>query len=361
MKSESAGLVRFFSGLTLALALIYFLAKIGGVLLPFVLGLALAYVLNPLVRYFEIKGLSRGRVVAGIYLALLAVLAFGAVQSAGYVGQNIAVMKFKLPLYARHAQKSLDNLQRAAAEKLPVPSEALENLKNQAQGAVSGFFQELPARAATTFHVFSLFFLVPFVSFFALLEGPRFIEAVFEFCPSRHVESFLSLICRIDESLGNYIRGILIEAALVFLMALGGLIYLKIDYAVGIAAVAGVTNLVPYIGPFAGTVAGSLVALFQYQSLAMVLKVVVLFAVVQFIDEWILAPFILKKAVELHPLVILFALMCGAQLFGAVGLVFAVPAACVLKVLAQISLEWYLSESGLKRARPSFAVSVPYT
>lgn len=356
-----SSLVRFFAGLTLALALIYFLAQIGGVLLPFILGLALAYVLNPLVRYFEIRGLSRGRVVAGIYLALMAVLAFGAVQSANYIGQNIAVMKFKLPLYARHAQKSLDMLQGKAAEKLPIPAEALENLKKHAQGAVSGFFEELPARAASTFHIFSLLFLVPFVSFFALVEGPAFINSVFEFCPSRHVESFLSLICRIDESLGNYIRGISIEAALVFLLSLGGLIYLKIDYAIGIAAVAGITNLVPYVGPFAGTVAGSLVALFQYQSLAMVLKVVVLFAVVQFIDEWILAPFILKKAVELHPLLILFALMCGAQLFGAVGLVFAVPAACVLKVLAQIFLEWYLSESGLKRAQSPFAVSIPYT
>lgn len=109
-----------------------------------------------------------------------------------------------------------------------------------------------------------------------------------------------------------------------------------------------------------GALVGGTVAAIQFSSLTAGFKVVLLFTAIRLADESFLQPSIARYSVRLHPLIFLFSLMAGGELFGFVGLLFAVPAACVIKSLLQVSWDWYLSEVDWKGTIAS-PPAIPYT
>lgn len=155
---------------------------------------------------------------------------------------------------------------------------------------------------------------------------------------------YLSLFYEIDGVLGNYIRGILLEALAVGTLSAAGLMWLGVENAALISAAAGIGNIIPYLGPSVGGVLGFSVAFFQFQNVVVPLKVLGVFAAVQFIDNWFLEPFIMKRSVDLHPVIVLLALMCGGQIAGFWGVLLAVPVAGVIHELMKILAVWYSSE-----------------
>ncbi|MBO4556112.1 MAG: AI-2E family transporter, partial [Elusimicrobiales bacterium] len=306
-------------------------------LLPFILSAALAYVLNPLVRYFEVRGFKRYAVVIGLYIAFAV-----AVAVLGYIFVNFVSAQFlsfyeNWPSYVEKIQIYFQAAADKAVGKYPFLEQVLDQL--QLQQRIVPVVTSVPQYVLGALPALSFLFLVPFISFFMLIGGDSVINYFLNHIPSRRTELFLHILSRIDISLGNYLRGMLTEAFMLFLIALLGLTFMKINYAAVLAIIIGLSGLIPYLGAFVGAVIASIVAYVQFGAFMPVLKIIMFFVCIRFFDDWFMQPYIMKKAVELNPALIVFALMAGWEVAGFWGIVFSIPVTCILKELLFISVE----------------------
>jgi predicted PurR-regulated permease PerM len=340
--------------------LLYAAFALHEVLIPFALSFALAYLLNPMLRFFEARGLRRDHIVVAVYLLIAASLTVAANSLLPAMSTQLALLQGKAPGYFAKLQVMLRGAQHNLALRLPFGQSVVDSWGLKLYDPLVEQLPKLPSYVLGLIPFFSLLFLVPFITFFLMLDSNTLLQKVIQVCPSRYVEQALHLLSEIDTSLGNYIRGLLITALAIAVASYAGLVAIKVDYALAIAALSGVASFIPYLGAVLGMAAGALVAFFQYHRFSAPMEVAVLFFGIRFADEAFLQPFISKYAVHLHPLVFLLALMTGCRLFGFVGLLFAVPAACVVKALLTVAWDWYASETRPTHAQGMPGLRVPY-
>ena len=181
--------------------------------------------------------------------------------------------------------------------------------------------------------------IVPFVAFFFLKEGRRLTRCLIALVPNAYFELCLNLMYQANKQIGNYIRGQLLAVLVVSVLSISGLSIIGVYYALPLGLLAGLANVIPYLGPLIGIVCSSIVALATGGGLAMVAKVIIMFLIVQLIDNVLIQPTLVAKSVELHPLVVLFVVMVGSQLMGIVGMLIAVPLTGIAKVSSQTIYE----------------------
>jgi predicted PurR-regulated permease PerM len=347
-------------------AVIYLLFQLGDVLLPFVLAAAIAYVLNPLVAFLEIRGLRRERAVLIVYLVLvctavgLAYLGFSAaVQSTSTISADLPAYVQKLRAFVHRYTDLIDKL--PVLSQLDAGGWLRERLGGQNHTWAVAFLERIPSLLSVHLvPVLEMTLLVPFLVFFFMLDGPAFLDRLLDFVPARYVEMTLSILLEINYSLGNYLRSILVQAFFMGVAAGIGYGLMGLDYTVYIAAWVALTSMVPLLGAISAALAGGLVALVQWGTITGLLKVLIVFAAIHMVDNWVLQPLILRKAVRIHPLMLVFTLMAGAALGGFWGLLFDVPAACMLKVLFTVGWQWYQTEYNSRAANlPAPAEQIP--
>ncbi|MFA5192962.1 MAG: AI-2E family transporter [Verrucomicrobiia bacterium] len=324
----------------LALVLILFvLVKAFTVVLPFAFGLILAYLANPLVEWFTAFGLRRDRVVLVLYLALLTlgvVLCMSLVPPLLHAANQTQAA---LPRYGQELdslfsrfnsdiQKWLTPLIGAGARHFMIPA--------QTDDLLMKVVQKLFVNIEDLAHVGLWIIIIPFVGFFGLVQSRQWMDTLFNLTSSRYVENLLGLLAEINTTLGAYMRSVMIESLCVgFLMTLG-LHFLGVNAAVLIGVTTALVNPIPFMAPVIGGALAVLLTYFQFQSLSMVLAVVVLVIVVRIIDDFILIPCVVGRSVHLHPVVMIFAVLAGVELGGFLGLIFAVPLTVVLKVVLSL-------------------------
>lgn len=346
--------------LAAAAAAAYAAFLIHEVLVPFALSFALAYLLDPAIRRLEARGIRRDLVVLTLYLALAGAVTATANSVVPAASRELALLQARAPQYFLGLRERLSEIQTAVAGHLPLGGSMVESLSLKMYGPLVDQIPKLPAYALSLVPLLSLLFLVPFITFFVLMDSNRILRRLVQVCPSRHVEQALHLVSEIDASLGNYIRGVLIIALAIAGVSYAGLAALRVDYALAIAVLSGLASFVPYLGAILGMAVGATVAFFQYQNFAVPLKVVLLFLGIRLADEALLVPAVARRSVRLHPLAFLLALMAGGKLFGFAGLLFAVPAACVLKALLGVLWDWYVTEARMAPPAAPVDLRMPY-
>lgn len=220
-------------------------------------------------------------------------------------------------------------------------NEALEEITARFQIVVTNFFKQIPRLIGQVLSGLTFVIIVPLVLFFFLGEGRAIKRALIELVPNRYFELVLNLLYRIEKQLGGYIRGMVLSVAIVSLLSSFLLWLIGLEHFLVIGLFAGLANVIPYLGPVVGIVAGVIAAILQYSALSagIIVPVVVVFLIVQAIDNVFVAPVVVARSVNLHPLLVIFAVLVGSQLFGAVGMLLAIPATAVLKVSAQTIYE----------------------
>ena len=332
------------------------------VLVPFLLGCAAAYVLNPLPEAAEVRGLRRPVVVVVGYLLIAAAFVLLAGTLIPMLVREISSLRESGPAYASRLRLGWLEFQRRAADRLPFaaaqinhvdPGVVIAPLLDQATSMPSYLLSAAP--------LLSLLFLIPFISFYLLLDGPAGLERAIQRCPSRYVEQALHLVSEIDHSLGAYLRGLILVALALTAASWIGLTLLGVNDALWIAMLCGITSFVPYLGLVTGIVVGGLAAGIQFGSAVAFLKVALLFLLLRAAEETVVQPYIAKRSVHMHALLYLFTFMAGGELFGFIGLIFAVPVACVIKAFIEVGWSWYSSEAQLGAPEDAEAPAVPYT
>lgn len=329
-------------------------------LAPFLLAAAFAYVLNPIVTYFEARGYKRLHLVVAAYLGAAGLAFFAYAGLKGVILEETELFQTRAPAYLQKIQQTAAQQQAVLTKKLPLPPKVAEHALESALGGALHAVQELPSHVIALLPLLAHALLIPFIGFFFLMDGPSGVESLIQSCPSRFVEQAIHLLSEIDTALGNYLRGLIIVATIIFVLSFVGLVALGVDNALLIAAISAVSSVVPYFGLVMGILVGGAMAFYQFGVPSAALKVALLFLGIRGVEETLIQPIIARHSLHMHAMTNLLVLILGGELFGFLGLVFAVPAAGVMKALVSVTWSWYASERGLDSAGSSGA-GVPYT
>jgi predicted PurR-regulated permease PerM len=335
------------------------------VILPFIVGAIIAYAFSPFIDALQTRTRrSRLLIVAGAYGAGLVVLAGIAVAFAGPVSHEVALLIRSGPDAVETALRQL-----LGAESITIGDRTytVEELALQAQAAINAFLQtpEGALRAAEQLlHGLLDVILTMIVTFFLLLDGERFGRTLLRFLDPADRVQMQQVAARIHVVVGQWLRGqlvLIVLVATIVTLVLGPILHLPNALALGVMT--GVLEVITFIGPIvAGTVVG-IVALSTGGPTLALTSVVFLFVLRQ-IEDVVIMPNVLGRAVHLHPLVALFAVVVGSTAFGIVGTFLGLPVAAAISVALH---EFFpaelgaISDADIEAANRSGQVGTPTT
>jgi putative permease len=242
------------------------------------------------------------------------------------LGTDIPRYTAKLTEFLRHLLEYLHN-------RFPI----IENYG--LPGKVRGWGEQLLAAILAStpqsaMKVGGLFVIVPLFTFFFLRDGRSILRACTAMAPNRHFEMVHDLSHLVTRQLGHFIRGRIIEAIIIGLVVTLGLSFTDIRYASILGIFAGVTNLIPYIGPIIGMVPGILIAFVDLGVGPQFWWIVILYILIAqvLIDNFILIPILISRVANLHPLWVFFAIIAGGKLYGVIGMIIGVPIVSIVKI-----------------------------
>jgi predicted PurR-regulated permease PerM len=309
-------------------------------LVALILALLLAFVLRPLVRFFEIHlGMSRSISIAIVFLLLVLFILFNAANGIPIVLSHIR------ELYAGFRDfpldQKLDELVRDVAKGMPIvnPQTASHKLRTMIDESVNGVGRDAASAAGSAFS----FLVIPFVTYFALAEGDRATKRLLERVPNKYFEMTLNVVHKIQKELVGYLRGWMLDSVIVGIMNIIGFYVIGVKYAILLGVIAGLSNLIPYVGPFIGVIPVFLIAVTQTGDLRLIPPIAIMTLVIQTIDNIIVQPLCFAKTVDMHPLTVIIVLIVGNQLMGVLGMLLAIPLYTILKVTA-VETHWGLKQ-----------------
>jgi len=276
------------------------------------LAAVIAFLFNPLVRFFEVRGLRRRPVVLIFYVGIMSILAL--------VFYKLAWWR----LWRRpKPRETCRCTSKGPAESCPFGEKSqkacrilVDHITNPGRNWPQDVLSLMPSFALGVLPILEFVILVPFIGFFLIQEGPRFRDHLLSWVPSRYVEMVVGTDGRNRQLAGQVCSRDVAGSALCGCLAYAGFWAIGLDYALQIALVVGLGNVVPYVGPVLGVFIGGGVAIFQWGTASGVLKVLMVCGIVRFIEDWFIQTIVMRRAVRLHPVLIVFALMAGAKLFG---------------------------------------------
>lgn len=320
----------FFFGTLLLVGLVIFIVK--GLLLSLVIAMIMTYLLNPTVARLENRGLSRAVATSIVFFIFTGVfVALGAAISPFLINQASS-LQGELPKYidgtvgiVKAWQLAIERLSNGLFE-LRTDLNISNWIENQSRILLLNLPQYLSSSA-------SVLLLSPFIGFFLIKDGRHFARSLLEIVPNSIFEVILNLQYQINDQIAQYIRARMLEAALVGFIVLVGLLAVGFPYATVLAIFAGVTNLIPYVGPIVGAAPAIAIALINQESQVLLLAVIGIYALAQLIDIFVLIPLVVAKIVDLHPVTVIIAVIIGAQLLGVLGMIISIPIFSALKVI----------------------------
>lgn len=310
---------------------------------PLLLGLGIAYLLDPAVSALERKGVSRtlgaSLIAVGVVLVLAALVLF--VVPA--IGEQLDRLVDRLPEYERRLRGQvepwLERLQARYPEELAeLQTRLVENLRENLPTVagklgqwLAGFFGNV---LQLVLFLLNLVF-VPVFAFYLLVDWPRLKEGLSGLVPRPYREVTHARLGEVNDAIASFLRGQLVIAVILAAINGVGLLLLDVPFGLAIGIVAGLANMVPYMALVVGLAPALLLAWAEHQSWLVLLGVAAVFSGAQLLEGTVLSPRILSRSVNLHPVWVLLAVIAGGSLFGFVGMLIAVPAAAAIQVFVK--------------------------
>ncbi|MBA4206278.1 MULTISPECIES: AI-2E family transporter [Pannonibacter] len=333
------------------LAFILFMMVFSAVLLPFVAGMALAYLLDPVADWFERRGFSRLAATLMILLLFVILLIVVLVLLVPVLGNQMLGFVDRLPSLVRSLQDLLteqlgDRLTKFSGLKVEDMQSSLGDIMGKAATWIGGVLKSVWSGGQALMSILSLFVVTPVVAFYMLLDWDNMIERIDSWLPRQHAETIRELAREMDNAVAGFVRGQVSVCLLLGLFYAVSLVMLGLNFGLLIGIGAGLVSFIPFVGAALGFIASMSVALVQFwPDWHWIAAVAAVFAVGQFLEGNILQPKLVGSSVGLHPVWLMFALFAFGYLFGFVGMLVAVPAAAMVGVLARFALRQYLASA----------------
>jgi predicted PurR-regulated permease PerM len=333
-------------------AIVLVLWLLSEILLPFIMGLAIAYLLTPFVDRLERAGANR--LAASLLIISIVVLLFVLVilLVAPVLGGQLASFIDNIPLYVTKLRALVTDPSRPWVQKLVGAGinfntdKGISDLVTQGVGYLTSFLKSLWSGGRALVSLFSLMVVTPVVAFYLIYDWHRMIAAADSWIPVNQRDTVRALAHEVDAAIAGFVRGqsavcLILGSFYAVALTMSGL-----NFGLLIGLISGLITFVPYVGSMTGLVLALGVAVAQfwpdYYSILLVLGI---FLVGQFLEGNVLSPKLVGESTGLHPVWVIFALLAFGYLFGFVGLMVAVPLAATIGVLARFALRRYLESS----------------
>ncbi len=339
--------VRLALGVLAVVVVGFLLWALSDVLMPFVLGLAIAYLLDPLADRLERAGMGRGIAAFTLLLTFFLVFVAALLVLVPMAQNQIAGFAERVPGYLEALRNwagpwIADALQRFG------DSGGQQNLQEAASAYAGNVVRWIGRVAAGLWggglafvHVLSLILIMPLVAFYLLRDWDRLVATIAAHLPVRLQGPVSRQAAEVDRTLAGFVRGQSMVCLLLGVMYALGLSLLGLEFGLLIGIGAGLLSFIPYFGTGTGLVVSVAVGLAQFGLAWPLAGVIAVFAVGQLIEGFWLTPNLVGDRVRLHPVWVIFALMAGGSLFGFTGVMLAVPVAAVIGVLVRAALASY--------------------
>lgn len=308
----------------LLLAFIYVVWDI--VVLLFV-ALLFAASLSPAINWLESKKIPRAGGLLLIYFGILFLISLVVVLIIPPIAEQVNQLAFNFPFYYEKVIQSFGSLKlqtdisSTLQQGLTSIGSSLSNYTGGVVGTISGLFGGV-----------AVFITVLVLTFYFTVKKDGLQNFVLSVTPVKYQKYAVNMFLRIQDKLGMWLRGQLLLSGIIFIVTYIGLLILGVKYALVLALIAGITEAIPYIGPLIGAVPAVFLAFLQ--SPLKGLFVVILYIVVQQLENNIIVPKVMQKTVGLNPIIVMVAILLGAKLAGVLGALLAIPVTTAAMVVA---------------------------
>ncbi|MBC1475851.1 AI-2E family transporter [Listeria grandensis] len=303
--------------------------------LPIMIAGFLFYLFNPIVLFLEKRKVPRLVSVLSIFIAFILILVLAVVQLGPILADQVASLVQAAPKYWEQFQHWWDNLvQNSSIKNVDIKAE-MEKLNISIPKLLNTVIGSLSGSLGLIFGFVSGFVMilvtVPFILFYMFKDGHKFLDSSGKFFPQGIRTEAREMIQAMNKTISTYISSQAIDCMFVGIFTMIGYFIIGEPYALLFGLIAGVTNIIPYLGPFIGAAPAVIVALFDSPLQAVLVIVVV--TIVQQIDSNLLSPYIMGKSLSIHPLTIIIILIVAGNLAGILGMILGVPTYAVVKTL----------------------------
>lgn len=303
-----------------------------------IFSIIIAYFLNPLVNYFEKKGIKRTLSTGLVYLLILGVIVILFVLVLPRTGRELRRLAVNFPEYITSITTWSQNFYGKYTEtvgEMPELMVSVEKIFSQniemLQSNLAAGMEKFIFGVVGLFSRIISWILTPILTFYFLADKDHFIERIMKLIPKSKEKELLGLAKEIDEALSSFIRGRLFMAVAVGITTTIFLFIVGVEFAIVIGFITGLADIIPYIGPFLGFLPAVIFAFMASPIKA--LWVGVFFILIQWVENNILAPKILGQSTGIHPLTVLLSIIIGGTIFGVMGMILSVPFVSVSIIL----------------------------
>jgi predicted PurR-regulated permease PerM len=319
------------------------------ILLPFVLGMAIAYLLDPLNRRLTKRGMSRLLASFVILASFVLVFALLLLLITPPLVKQFSALVDNAPAYAQRLESLIGDsnypwLTHIVGDNLGGADKSAGDLMNQAMDYLTGFFASLWSKGQTLISILLLLIITPVVAFYLGCDWDRIVSSVDQLIPLQQRETVRNLAHEIDKSISAYVHGQSGVSLILGSYYAVGLTLAGLSFGFLIGVVCGRISFNPYVGSLTALVVSLCVAVAQFfpdSSRILIAAGIVL--VGQFLEGNVLSPKLVGHSVGLHPVWLMFALFAFSYLFGFVGRLLAVPLAAAAGVLIRFAIRRYLA------------------
>ncbi|MBC1557216.1 AI-2E family transporter [Listeria booriae] len=303
--------------------------------LPILISGFLFYMFNPLVLFLEKRKVPRLVSVLSIFVIFIGAVVLAVVQLGPILADQVASLVSAAPKYWDQFQHWWDGLvQNSNIKNIDIKAE-MEKLNISIPKLLDTVISSLSGSLGMIFGFISGFVMilvtVPFILFYMFKDGHKFLDSSEKFFPAGIRKEAREMIQAMNKTISTYISSQAIDCLFVGIFTMIGYFIIGEPYALLFGLIAGVTNIIPYLGPFIGAAPAVIVALFDSPLQAILVIVVV--TIVQQIDSNLLSPYIMGKSLSIHPLTIIIILIVAGNLAGIFGMILGVPTYAVVKTL----------------------------
>lgn len=307
----------------------YAIKQAAPILIPIVFSFFLSIILNPLVKFLEDKGLNKALAII-ITLITVTVIVGGGIY---YVGTQARNLFTDLPDLVERFNRLIDRIGKSLSQLNGFSTkDQIDLIRQNSDQLISSGTEFFTGALLITSSLLQFFTLVPIYVFFILMYRKNFKNFLQQLDQKRN-QDLITMATEVKSMVHNYIAGLSIVISIIAVLNTIGLLALGLKYAIFMGVVSAILTIIPYIGIFIGGLLPVVVALLTKDSLFYPLAVIGLMGFVQFLEGNFITPKIIGSKVNVNPLAAIIALVIGAQLWGIVGMILAIPLTGIIKII----------------------------
>jgi predicted PurR-regulated permease PerM len=328
------------------LVAVFALQLLSSILLPFVAGLIIAFILAPAAARLERWGVRRSLAAFAVLIVFLVCVALVFVVLVPLIQSQVVSLAAKVPSLVQFLQNQVGRLMDLLQQELPADQVAklrdmVGTKLGEALSWIASLFQGLITSSFAILNIVSLVIVTPIVTFFVLRDWDKMVDQIDSYLPRQSLGTVREQARIVSDMLVGFIHGQALVCLILAVYYGATLSFAGLDSGLALGLLIGVLAIIPILGGATGFVLALGLAASQYGTWREVIIVCIIFAVGQTVEGNLLTPKLVGDRIHLHPVWVMFALFAGATLFGLGGVIFAVPAAAVIGVLVRFALMRY--------------------